>query len=46
MVNQAVHDKQSNSRMLVGLSNRQGLQQDHFSGWFNKEYGAYALNKK
>ena len=46
MVNQAVHDKQSNSRMLVGLSNRQELQQDPFSGWFDKEYGAYALNKE
>ena len=45
MLNQAVHDKQSNSRMLVGLSNRRGLQQDPFSEWFNEEYGAYALNK-
>jgi len=32
--------------MLVGLSNRGGLQQDPFSVWFNKEYGAYALNKE
>ena len=46
MLNQAVHDKQSNSRMLVGLSNRHGLQQNPFSGWFNKEYGAYALNEE
>ena len=46
MLNQAVHDKQSNSRMLVGLSNRHGLQQNPFSRWFNKEYGAYALNKE
>ena len=46
MLNQTVHDKQSNSRMLVGLSNRHGLQQDPFSGWFNEEYGAYELNKE
>jgi len=32
--------------MLVGLSNRGGLEQDPFSVWFNKEYGAYALNKE
>jgi len=32
--------------MLVGLSNRGGLQQDPFSVWFNKEYGAYTLNKE
>ena len=32
--------------MLVGLSNRGGLQQDPFSGWFNKEYGSYGLNKE
>ena len=32
--------------MLVGLSNKGGLQQDPFSVWFNKEYGAYALNKE
>ena len=32
--------------MLVGLSNRGGLQQDSFSVWFNKEYGAYALNNE
>ena len=32
--------------MLVGLSNRGGLQQDPFAVWFNKGYGAYALNKE
>ena len=46
MLNQTVHDKKSNRRILIGLSNRQGLQQYPFSGWFNKEYGAYALNKE
>ena len=45
-MNQAVYDKQSKTKMLVGLSNRGGLQQDPFSVWFNKEYGAYALNKE
>jgi len=45
-LNQSVHDKKSSSRMLIGLSNRQGLQQDPFSGWFNKEYGAYVLNQE
>ena len=45
-MNQAVFDKQSKTKMLVGLSNRGGLQQDPFSVWFNKEYGAYALNKE
>tara|TARA_B100000678_G_C18035899_1_gene432687 strand:+ start:250 stop:732 length:483 start_codon:yes stop_codon:yes gene_type:complete len=46
MLNQAMYDKQSKTKMLVGLSNRDGLQQDPFSGWFNKEYGAYAVNKE
>ena len=45
-MNQAVYDKQSKTKMLVGLSNRGGLQEDPFSVWFNKEYGAYALNKE
>ena len=45
-MNQAVYDKQSKTKMLVGLSNRGGLQQDSFSVWFNKEYGAYALNNE
>ena len=45
-MNQAVYDKQSKTKMLVGLSNRGGLQQDPFSVWFNKEYGAYTLNKE
>ena len=45
-LNQTVYDKQSKTRMLVGLSNRGGLQQNPFSVWFNKEYGAYALNKE
>ena len=43
-LNQTVYDKQSKTRILVGLSNRGGLQQNPFSGWFNKEYGAYAFN--
>ena len=45
-MNQAVYDKQLKTKMLVGLSNRDGLQQDPFSVWFNKEYGAYTLNKE
>ena len=45
-MNQAVYDKQSKTKMLVGMSNRGGLQQDPFVIWFNKEYGAYALNKE
>ena len=45
-MNQAVYDKQSKTKMLVGLSNRGGLQQDSFSVWFYKEYGAYALNNE
>ena len=46
MLNQAMYDKQSKTKMLVGLSNRDGLQQAPFSGWFNKEYGVYAVNKE
>ncbi len=45
-LNQTVYDKQSKTRILVGLSNRGGLQQNPFSGWFNNEYDAYALNKE
>jgi thiol-disulfide isomerase/thioredoxin len=45
-MNQAVYDQRSKTKMLVGLSNRGGLQQDPFAIWFNKEYGAYALNKE
>ncbi len=45
-MNQAVYDKQSKTKMLVGLSNRGGLQLDPFAVWFNKEYGAYVLNKE
>ena len=45
-MNQIVYDKQSKTKILVGFSNRGGLQQDPFSVWFNKEYGAYALNKE
>ena len=45
-LNQLVNDKPSKTKMLVGLSNRGGLQQDPFSGWFNKEYGSYGLNKE
>ena len=45
-MNQAVYDKESKTKILVGLSNRGGLQQDPFSVWFNKEYGAYTLNKE
>ena len=45
-MNHAVYDKQSKTKMLVGLSNRGALQQDPFAVWFNKEYGAYAINKE
>ena len=45
-LNQTVYDKQSKTRILVGLSNRGRLQQNPFSGWFNNEYDAYALNKE
>ena len=45
-LNQLVNDKPSKTKMLIGLSNRGGLQQDPFSGWFNKEYGSYGLNKE
>ncbi len=45
-MNQAAYDKQSKTKMLVGLSNRGALQQDPFAVWFNKEYGAYAINKE
>ena len=45
-LNQTVYDKQSKTRMLVGLSNRGGLQQHPFSGWFNNEYGAYVFNNE
>ena len=45
-LNQTVYDKQSKTKMLVGLSNRGGLQKYPFSGWFNNEYSAYALNKE
>ena len=45
-LNQTVYDKQSKTRILVGLSNRGGLQQNPFSGWFNNEYGAYAFNNE
>jgi thiol-disulfide isomerase/thioredoxin len=45
-MNQAAYDKQSKTKMLVGLSNRGALQQDPFAVWFNKEYGVYAINKE
>ena len=45
-INQAVFNRQSKTKMLVGLSNRIGLEQDPFAVWFNKEYAAYAINKE
>ena len=45
-MNQAGFNRQSKTKMLVGLSNRIGLEQDPFAVWFNKEYAAYAINKE
>ena len=45
-MNQTVFNRQTKTKMLVGLSNRIGLQQDPFAVWFNKEYAAYAINKE
>ena len=46
MLNQEMYDKQSKTKMLIGLSNRDRLKQDPFSWWFNKAYGAYVVNKE
>ena len=32
--------------MLLGIANRDELQQEPFSAWFNKEYEAYTLQKE
>lgn len=43
-INQTMLDKKGNTHLL-GLSNRQGLQQDQFKEWFDKYYTAYQPQK-
>ena len=45
-VNQRVKDEKSQTDILIGLCNRDGLQSDLFNSFYEKEYNAYSPDTK